>query len=190
MYFFRDSSRRMFFFFVLLKLIFERILHSGYWKRIFLCNGEKPLHRYFTWKLFSTSGKRHYYEWKPIFKDRICSCRWKLILWLIETIFFLPFGDARATASFIFAYSGNVFLNTFRLVERDIFWVVETLFFIYFSDISASDLFRCQTFMPAFSSSYGNIVLKRILHSEQWKRIFRLVETILFQYLKYNFHWK
>ena len=97
--------------------------------------------RYFTWKLFSTSGKRHYYEWKPIFKDRICSCRWKLILWLIETIFFLPFGDAHATASFIFAYSGNVFLNTFRLVERDIFWVVETLFLSTF-----------QTFLPVIYS--------------------------------------
>ena len=139
--FFQRLQSENVFFFVLLKLIFERILHSGYWKRIFLCNGEKPLHRYFTWKLFSTSGKRHYYEWKPIFKDRICSCRWKLILWLIETIFFLPFGDARATASFIFAYSGNVFLNTFRLVERDIFWVVETLFLSTF-----------QTFLPVIYS--------------------------------------
>ena len=97
--------------------------------------------RYFTWKLFSTSGKRHYYEWKPIFKDRICSCRWKLILWLIETIFFLPFWDARATAIFSFAYSGNVFLNAFRLVERDIFWVVETLFISTF-----------QTFLPVIYS--------------------------------------
>ena len=37
---------------------------------------------------FSTSGNRHCYEWKPIFKDRNCSCLWKLISRLVETIFF------------------------------------------------------------------------------------------------------
>ena len=66
---------------------------------------------------------------------------------------------------------------------------METLF-IYFSDISTSDLCRHQALMPVFFSSSGKVVLKRILHSGQWKRIFWLVETILFQYLKYNFHWK
>ena len=44
--------------------------------------------RSFTWKFFSTSGNRHCYEWKPIFKDRTYSCWWKLIFWLVETIFF------------------------------------------------------------------------------------------------------
>ena len=41
-----------------------------------------------------------------------------------------------------------------------------------------------------FFSSRENVVLKQILHSSQWKRIFRLVETISFQYLIYPFHWK
>ena len=69
-----------------------------------------------------------------------------------------------------------------------IFWLVETL--IYFSDISASDLCRCHTYMPVFFSSSENIVLKQILDSGQWKRIYRLVEAISFQYFKYPFHWK
>ena len=145
--------------------------------------------RYFTRKLFSTSGKRHCYEWEPIFKDRTYTCWWKLIFWLVETIFFLPFWDAPGTASFIFPSSANVFPDAFRLVERD-FLAGGNTFFIFFSDISASDLFRCQRFMPVFFSSCGNVVLKWILHSGWWKRIFWLVETILFQYLKYNFHWK
>ena len=42
--------------------------------------------------------------------------------------------------------------------------------------LSANDLWR--------------LVLKQILHSGQWKLIFWLVEIILFQYLKYTFHWK
>ena len=42
--------------------------------------------------------------------------------------------------------------------------------------------------MPVFFSSNENAFLKRILHSGQWKRIFWLVENILFQYLKYPFH--
>ena len=38
--------------------------------------------------------------------------------------------------------------------------------------------------MPVFFLSSENVVLKEIFHFGQWKRIFRLVETILFQYLK------
>ena len=71
-------------FFIQWKLDFERILHSGYWRRIFLSNGG----RNFTWKFFSTSGNHHFHEWKSIFKDRTYSCRWKLIFWVVETIFF------------------------------------------------------------------------------------------------------
>ena len=63
-------------------------------------------------------------------------------------------------------------------------------FFIYFSDISASNLFRYHTIMLDFFSSSKNVVLKQILRPGQWKWIFRLMETILFQYLKYPFHWK
>ena len=43
--------------------------------------------------------------------------------------------------------------------------------------------------MPMFFSSSGNVLLKQILHSGQWKWIFRLLKFILFQYLKYPFHW-
>ena len=74
-------------------------------------------------------------------------------------------------------------------MERD-FLTSENTFLIYFSDISDSDLCRYQTFIPVSFSSSGNVVLKRILHSGQWKQIFLLVETILFQRLKYLFHQK
>ena len=46
--------------------------------------------------------------------------------------------------------------------------------FIYFLDISASD---------SFFSSSENVVLKRILHSGQWKHIFCLVKTKFFPFL-------
>ena len=104
----------------------------------------------------------------------------------METIFFLPFWDTPAT-NFIFPSSGNVFLNAFRLVESD-FLASGNTFFIYFFRHSVGDLCRYQTFMPVFISSSENAFLKRILHSGQWKRIFWLVENILFQYLKYPFH--
>ena len=107
----------------------------------------------------------------------------------METIFFLPFLGTPATASFIFSSGGNTFLNAFRLVERD-FLTSGNIFFIYFSAIPASDLCRYQTFISVSFSSSGNVVLKQILHSGQWELIFWLVETILFQYLKYPFHWK
>ena len=45
-------------------------------------------------------------------------------------------------------------------------------------------------YMPVSFSFSENLVLKQIRHSSQWKLIFWLVETILFQYLKYTFHWK
>ena len=90
-------------------------------------------------------------------------------------LFFL-FWDSPATANFIFPSSGNVFLNAFRLVERD--FLATHLLSIF------------QTFTPVFFSSRGNVFLKQILHSGQWKRIFWPVENILFQYLKYPFHWK
>ena len=37
---------------------------------------------------FSSSGNRHCYEWKQILKGKIYSSWWKLIFWLVETIFF------------------------------------------------------------------------------------------------------
>ena len=79
-----ETPARESFFSVYWKPIFQRILHSGYWKRIFLSNAD----RYFTWKFFSTSGNRHCYKWKPIFKDISYCCQWKLIFWLAETLFF------------------------------------------------------------------------------------------------------
>ena len=65
------------------KHIFEWILYSYYWRMRF------PLVEtvYFTWKFFSTSGNRHWYEWKPIFKDRYLSCWWKLIFWVVKNNF-------------------------------------------------------------------------------------------------------
>ena len=60
-------------FFCLVEQIFERILHFGYWRRVFLSNGD----RYFIRKIFSTSGNRQ--KSKPIFKDRTYPGLWKLI---------------------------------------------------------------------------------------------------------------
>ena len=93
--------------------------------------------------------------WKPgdpIFEKNLYSCWWKLIFWLVDTIFFLPFWDSSATAKFIFPSSGNVFLNAFRSVERG-FRASGNTFFIYFSDISVGNLWRYQTFLPVFSFS-------------------------------------
>ena len=45
-------------------------------------------------------------------------------------------------------------------------------------------------YMPFSFTFSENLVLKQIRHSGQWKLIFWLVETILFQYIKYTFHWK
>ena len=42
---------------------------------------------YFIWKVFSTSENRRH-EWRSIFKYWTYSCWWKLIFWLVETIFF------------------------------------------------------------------------------------------------------
>ena len=107
---------------------------------------------------------------------------WKITLFrLLATDFlaswnhlFLPFWYTPATANFIFSSSENVFLNVFRFVESD-FLASGNTFFIYISYI--------------FFSSSENIVLKKIPHSGLSKRMFWLVETILFQYLKYYFHW-
>ena len=122
---------------------------------------------------------------------------WKITLFLLRATdfltignrLFLPFWSLPATANIIFPSSGNIFWNVFLLVESD-FLSSGNSFFNNFSDISASDLCRYHTFMTVFFLSSENIVLKQILHSGQWKRIFRLVETISFQYVKYSFHWK
>ena len=136
-----------------------------------------------------------YLEISVLFAETGRSNFWKITLFLlVETgflasgkHFFLPFWDTPAT-NFIFPSCGNVFLNAFRM-ERD-FLASGNTSFIYFSGISTGDLCRYQTFMLVFFSSSENIFLKRILHSGQWKRIFWLVENILFHYLKYLFHWK
>ena len=102
---------------------------------------------------------------------------WQLIFWLVEAIFFRPSWYTPATANFIFPSRRNVFLKVFCLVESD-FLASENSSFYRLSEISAHDLCRCQTFMPVYFSSSENVVLKQILHSGHWKRIFRLVETI------------
>ena len=70
-----------------------------------------------------------------------------------------------------FLANGNTFLSIFQT---------------FLPVIYADTIYLCQFFF----SSRENVVLKQILHSGQWKRIFRLVETISFQYLIYPFHWK
>ena len=70
LYIFSETPTGESFFSVQWKLVFERILHSGYWRRIFLSNGD----RYFTWKFSSTSENCHCYESKPIFKSKTYSC--------------------------------------------------------------------------------------------------------------------
>ena len=73
-------------------------------------------------------------EYREIqFLKKPYSCWWKLIFWLVETIFFLPFWETPPTANFIFPSSGSVFLNAFLLVERDFQTSGNTF---YFSDIS------------------------------------------------------
>ena len=52
-----------------------------------------------------------------------------------------------------------------------IFQLVKTILFLHFSETPASD---------SFFPSSGNVCFNKILHSGQWKRIFRLVETRLF----------
>ena len=116
---------------------------------------------------------------------------WKITLFLlVETdvvasgnlFFFLPFWDTSAAANFS-SVKWKRILNSFPLVERDFLASGNTYHFFIF----ASDLCRYQTVTPVFFSSCGNAVLRRILHSSQWKRIFWLMETSLFQYLKYPF---
>ena len=93
-----------------------------------------------------------------------------MIFWLVEITFFLPFSDSPATDIFIFLSSGNLFLNEYCFaVSGNGFSGQWKPFFIYFSDIHASD--------SSFSSS-GKVLLKRILYSGQWTRIFCLVKTI------------
>ena len=70
LYIFSETLTGESFFSVQWKLIFEQILHSGYWRRIFLSNGD----RYFTWKFSSTSENSHCYELKPVFKNKTYSC--------------------------------------------------------------------------------------------------------------------
>ena len=65
---------------------FQRLLPGKAF--FFLSSGNVFLNVFFTWNSLSTSGNRHCYEWKSIFKDRTYSCWWKLIFWLVETIFF------------------------------------------------------------------------------------------------------
>ena len=105
------------------------------------------------------------------------------MLWLVEIFFFFFHFETPLLLLTFLPSSGNVFLNSFPLVERDFLASGNTYHFFIF----ASDLCRYQTVTPVFFSSCGNAVLRRILHSSQWKRIFWLMETSLFQYLKYPF---
>ena len=102
-------------FFVQWKLIFERILHSGYWRSIFLSNRD----RYFTCKFFSTSGNHHCFAWKPIFKYGTCPCWQKLNFRLVETIFF------HCVMCFSRSPSSQL-AETHFSVQKNIFFVIQS----------------------------------------------------------------
>ena len=93
----------------------------------FLCLAETMFFYLEIFVLFLDTRRSNFEEKKPY------SCWSKLIFWLVETIFFLPFWDTPATANFIFPSNGSVFLNAFLLVERDFRASGNTF---YFSDIS------------------------------------------------------
>ena len=118
-----------FLFSVYWKGVFERIGRSGYWRRIFLFN----IDHYFTWNFFSTSGNRHCYEWKAIFKDRTYFYWWKLIFWLVETIFFnclmyfsrSPLSQLAET-HFLVQNNSIVFYSELSfLLVKAIIWIIE-----------------------------------------------------------------
>ena len=129
---------------------------------------------------------------------------------------FLSFSDTPTPDSFIFPSKGNVFINNSCILvsESGFSGQCKLNYFIYFSGIGI--VFLKQTFILAsrheFSGQWKptffhffplvllavknffppsvNLFLQRILYSWQRKLIIGLVETILFQFLKYPFYQK
>ena len=135
--------------------------------------------RYFTWKHFSTSGKRHCYEWKPIFKVRTYSCRWRLIFCLVQTLFYLFFRHFCQWFIQIPDIYASFFLILWkRSSEANAsFWPVEM------------DFLASETILPNISNItsiesnffyFLEINFKRILYYSQSQQILCLVETIFF----------
>ena len=122
---------------------------SGQYKPFFIFFSKTPARESF----FSVQWKRifeltlHYGYWRRIFlsnEDRYFTRK------------FFP-------TSFIFPSSGNVFLNAFWLMETHFLASANAFFYLFFR-------YFCQK--QFFFSSSGNVILKRIHHSGQWKRIF------------------
>ena len=161
------------------------MLHSSYWRRIFSL--VKTV--YFTCELSPSSRNRHLYEWKPFFKNRTYSCQWKLILQLVEIIFFhcLRYFSRSSSSCIVetnfsvqkkeycillrtfFPASGNHYLNYKEAYLKLLSLLLTTTFFD-FSDIPAV----CSFFLQQ------KRIYKQILHSCQWKPIFCLPETVFF----------
>ena len=94
------------------------------------------------------------------FKEKPCSCSWKLIFWLVEIFFY--FSDTPASES-CFLSSGNVFLNEFFIsYGRDGFLcLVETIFsyLIFFLQVEAvteiNGSFFGKDFIPASRKGFS-----------------------------------
>ena len=96
--------------------------------------------------------------WKPgnpIFEKQSYSCYWKLIFWLVETIFFFLFQTLLQLIALFFRLVETAFLNNSPSDSffsrfcfffhsgwwKRIFWLVETNFFPHFSDAPGSESF-------------------------------------------------
>ena len=64
--------------------------------------------RLFYLRAFSSNGNCHWYEWKPVLKNRTNSCWWKLICWLAKTFFFFNVSDLFQR---VIRVSGNAFFS-------------------------------------------------------------------------------
>ena len=103
--FFRDSCQWNFFF---------RLAETYFWTNALFRLLEKDFFSqvetvYFIWDFISNTGNRHWYERKTSFKDRTTSYEWKLIFWLVETIFFHC--HKMFSKEFFIADSGNPFVS-------------------------------------------------------------------------------
>ena len=149
-----------------LEHIFQLILHSSLWKRVF-CLLETILFYSKFFLLVETITE----NWgKSIFKDEISSCKWKSVFSIFSGI--LRFLKVEAT----FPYSGNAFFNKFFiwLVEMD-FLASGNQFFLYFSENPVSDSFFCLMEMmfqenPSFQLVEIGFRAKNGFHNEAIKK--------------------
>ena len=143
------------------------------------------------------SGNRHSVQLKQCsFIQSFVFCLWKpedpifekITLFLLVETDFLASGNYSFSSNLRPSCHCQLYFSTQRKRIFKAFWLVET----HFCLVETLFLSIFQSFLPVivFFLSSKNVVLKRILHSGQWKLIFWIVDTILCQYLKYPFHWK